>query len=368
MGQRANIKYQISNIKFQISPVRAAQPGRANLKSPTSNHQPPISNLHFPLVAAAGLLLAALFGGYLYIAYLRHDAEFWQDWPKSQPALYWSPYDQTPPAGFFGFAHRTGWKAVGALYTAGQLSGDYGSNEEPDVTTWDTRGAPRACDPQPEYYFIADDLVDRVAVDLAKIKASYDGVGRAVLPNGKGLAFYQTRPSTAGLAPVVLDSLTDSFDSTAVPSAFARSARGSQPADADLGGLVRLVGYDVDTRRASPGGRLAVTLYWQVQSPISADYHVFVHLEGDGTAASPAGIWGQADGRPVCWTYPTFDWRPGQIIADQHAITLKADTPPGDYPVLVGMYRPDTGLRLDVLDEAGQPVANFVKLAAVKIR
>jgi hypothetical protein len=182
------------------------------------------------------------------------------------------------------------------------------------------------------------------------------------------LAFYQARPSTTGLGSIEPGSLAGNFDSTATPSAFARSARGSQPADANLGGLVRLVGYDVDTRRAGPGGRVAVTLYWQVQAPIPADYHVFVHLEGDGTAASPAGIWGQADGRPVCWTYPTFDWRPGQIIADQHAITLKADTPPGDYPILVGMYRPDTGLRLDVLDEAGQPVANFVKLAMVTIR
>ena len=319
-------------------------------------------------MSASGLLLAALFGGYLYTAYLRHDVEFWQDWPESQPALYWSPYDQTPPAGFFGFAHRTGWKAVGALYAAGQLSGDYGSNEEPDVTTWYTRGAPRACDPQPEYYFIADDLVDRVPVDLAKIQASYDGIGWAVLPNGKGLALYQARPSTAGPTSIEPDSLASNFDSTATPSAFARSARGSQPADADLGGLARLVGYDVDTRRAGPGGRLAVTLYWQVQSPVPADYHVFVHLEGDGTDASPAGIWGQADGRPVCWTYPTFDWRPGQIIADQHAITVKVDTPPGDYPVLVGMYRPDTGIRLDVLDGAGQPVTNFIKLTTVTTR
>jgi hypothetical protein len=361
----ANIKTQVPNFKSQISNLKSQTP---NVKRLISILQSLISNLQFPLLAAACLLLAALFGGYLYIAYLRHDVEFWQDWPKSQPALYWSPYDQTPPAGFFGFAHRTGWKAVGALYAAGQLSGDYGSNEEPDVTTWYTRGAPRACDPQPEYYFIADDLVDRVPVDLTKIKASYDSIGRAALPNGKGLAFYQARPSTTGLGSIEPGSLAGNFDSTATPSAFARSARGSQLADANLGGLVRLVGYDVDTRRAGPGGRVAVTLYWQVQAPIPADYHVFVHLEGDGTAASPAGIWGQADGRPVCWTYPTFDWRPGQIIADQHAITLKADTPPGDYPILVGMYRPDTGLRLDVLDEAGQPVANFVKLAMVTIR
>ena len=282
--------------------------------------------------------------------------------------MYWSPYDQPPPTGFFGFAHRTGWKGIGALYADGQLSGDYGSNEEPDVTTWYTRGAPRACDAQPEYYYIADDLVDPWPVDLGVIQANYDAVGRVTLPSGKGLTIYQTRPSTSVLGPVETDAMARAFDRTATPAAFARSARGGHPADVNVGNLVRLIGYDVDARRAWPGGRVAVTLYWRAQSPIPADYHVFVHLEGDGSATSPAGIWGQADGRPVCWTYPTFDWRPGQIIADQHAIIPKPDTPPGDYPILVGMYRPDTGARLDVLDEVGQPVANFIKLTTASVR
>jgi hypothetical protein len=135
--------------------------------------------------------------------------------------------------------------------------------------------------------------------------------------------------------------------------------------------LVRLVGYDVDAQRAWPGGRLAVTLYWQAMAPIKQDYHAFVHL---AAAAPPTGstgtsqIWGQADGRPVCWTYPTTDWRPGQVIADHHAIAIRPDTPPGDYPLLVGMYLPDTGQRLDVLGEEGKPVSNFVALTTVSVR
>ncbi len=328
-----------------------------------------ISNLQSLLLATCSLLLlATLFGGYLYVAYLRHGVEFWQDWPRGRPALYWSPYQELPPAGFFGFAHRTGWKEVGALYADGTLSGDYSSNEEPDVTTWYTRGAPRACDPEPEYYFIADDLVDPWPVDGDIIKAGYDVIGQVTLPNGKGLVIYQARPTTADVGRVETGALARAFDRTATPTAFARSARGSQPAEANLGGLVRLIGYDVDARRAWPGGRVAVTLYWQAQAPISDDYHVFVHLEGDGEGGSAPGIWGQADGRPVCWTYPTFDWRPGQIIADQHAVTIEPDTPPGDYPILVGMYLPDAGVRLDLLDETGKPVANFVKLTTVSIR
>jgi 4-amino-4-deoxy-L-arabinose transferase-like glycosyltransferase len=327
-----------------------------------------VSNLQALIPALCLLSLTSLFSAYLYSAYLRHDVEFWQDWPDSRPLLYWSPYQDLPPAGFFGFVHRSGWKEVGALYAEGTLSGDYGSNEEPDVTTWYTRGAPRACDPQPEYYLIADDLIDPWPVDLGIIQASYDAVGRVTVPNGKGLTLYQARPSSVNLGQLPADGITRAFDRTATPAAFARSARGSQPADANLGNLVRLIGYDVDTRRAWPGGRVAVTLYWQAQVPIADDYHVFVHLEGAGETGSAPPIWGQADGRPVCWTYPTFDWRPGQIIADQHAVNIKPDTPRGNYPLVVGMYLPDSGARLDVLDEAGEPLGNFMELTTVSIQ
>jgi hypothetical protein len=215
---------------------------------------------------------------------------------------------------------------------------------------------------------IADDLVDPWPVDMAGGETDYTAIGRAALANGKGLTIYQVTPTSAALGNLPVDALAHAFDGTATPAAFARSARGGQAAQVDLGGLVQLIGYDVDTRRARPGGRVAVTLYWQAQVPIPQDYHVFVHLEGDTATGSTPGIWGQADGRPVCWTFPTFDWRPGQIIADQHALYVKPDIPRGDYALLIGMYRPDTGTRLDVLDKAGNPAANFIKLATVSIR
>ena len=319
------------------------------------------------LLGCAGAL-AGLFGGYLFVAYLRQDVEYWQDWPRSRPAVYWSPYAEAPVTGFFGFAHRTGWKAVGALFTAGRLLGDYSSNEEADVTAWYTRNAPRACDARPEYYLIADDVVDARPVDMRIVQAEYGLLGRVVLPNGKGLTIYQARPLPDQLGALELDELSLAFDRSAVPSAFSRTARGAHSTEVNLGGSVRLVGYDAYIRRAYPGGRLAVTLYWQAIAPLGEDYHVFVHLENDGSRSDLPGIWGQSDGRPVCWSYPTFDWRPGQIIADHHALMVRPDTPAGEYPLLVGMYRPDTGRRLEVLDRAGKPAGDFAQLLTVHIR
>jgi hypothetical protein len=93
-----------------------------------------------------------------------------------------------------------------------------------------------------------------------------------------------------------------------------------------------------------------------------ASYQVFTHLEGS------AGPVAQADGVPACWRYPTDLWRPGQIIADQHAIPLAQDLPPGDYPLEVGLYLPETFERLDILDEAGNPAGTSLKLVMVNIR
>ncbi|MGC8880596.1 MAG: hypothetical protein ACP5R2_15385, partial [Anaerolineae bacterium] len=181
-------------------------------------------------------------------------------------------------------------------------------------------------------------------------------------PNEKGLMIYRAKSAGTPLGLLSFESLADAFDRTAVPGAFARSAHVTRRVEVDLGGIVRLIGYDLDDQRAYPGGRLTVTLYWQALGTTDEDYHVFVHLE-QGTS-----IWAQSDGRPVCWTYPTYVWRPGQIIADHHALPVRADTPPGTYPILVGMYRPEDGQRLEVLDAAAHPIANAIRVTTVTIR
>lgn len=304
------------------------------------------------------LVLPTLF---LWNAFVRHDVEYWQDYPNGNLSIFWTPYPEPPKAGFFGFAHRAGWKAVGQQIAAGQLSGDYGSNEEPDVTTWYTRGAPRACDPRPEYYFLADDLIDPVPVPAEVLNSSYRQIGGVVLPNQKQLRIMQQTPVTQ--QPGQLDELqlSRAFDASATPAAFARSARGSLPAQANFANLIQLVGYNLDTRRAYAGGRVPVTLYWQAIAPIPASYQVFTHLAGE------TGPVAQADGVPVCWSYPTDVWRPGQIIADQHAIIISPDTPPGQYPLEIGLYLPDTFERLDVLDVAGNPAGASITLEEVLI-
>jgi hypothetical protein len=138
-----------------------------------------------------------------------------------------------------------------------------------------------------------------------------------------------------------------------------RSPLPSAPAvtvNADLGGLVRLVGYQVDS--LSPRAR-QVTLFWTPLAPIPDDYTVFVHVrDAKGTNIA------QRDAQPLGGDYPTHQWRAGETVIDPYRIDLPADLPPGEYRIVAGMYRLETMERLPVAgDTSGENAVSLGRLA-----
>ena len=120
------------------------------------------------------------------------------------------------------------------------------------------------------------------------------------------------------------------------------------PQAATFGDSIRLLGYALDKTSDQPGGTLRVTLYWQALNPTASSYVVFAHL------LDPNGILrGQKDTVPRGGELPTDHWLPGEVIADSYDITLASDAPRGSYLIEVGMYLPNTGARLAVLDANG---------------
>ena len=112
------------------------------------------------------------------------------------------------------------------------------------------------------------------------------------------------------------------------------------PVSASFGEQIELLGYDV----AQEGGALTVTLHWRAQQIPQADYTVFVHLLDTGDEAIS-----QHDGQPQDGAYPTSIWDAGEVVVDEHGLTLPPDLPPGDYGLRVGLYRLETGERLPVI-------------------
>jgi hypothetical protein len=132
------------------------------------------------------------------------------------------------------------------------------------------------------------------------------------------------------------------------------------PLDVDFGGEIRLLGYSLTCEpRATTCG---LDLFWQPSTNVESDYTVFVHLVGqEGQKA------GQHDGVPVGGFYPTSAWEPGEVVVDGHPLEISANTPPGDYELVVGLYVLETAERLPVLGPDGQPEGDHVVLETVPI-
>lgn len=146
-----------------------------------------------------------------------------------------------------------------------------------------------------------------------------------------------------------------------------RRPRVRKASDVSLGGEVRLLGYDMDSvtcgvsiENLTDDCWLDLVLYWEAEQKMRRDYTVFVHVVGpDGQ------IWAQRDTPPDNGAYPTPRWVIGEVVTDPIRVPLSPDSPITSLKVVVGMYYPDTGQRLPVLDSQGQPVDDKVVLSRI---
>lgn len=302
--------------------------------------------------AVAFCALYLVFAWYIFIAFVGHSPEYINTYPEHKNPFFWTPYEELPPEGYFGFPHRAGWKVVGELYRAGILRGDYSVHESSVITFWYTRRAPRACSQEAEY---------RLVYTGEDEPPGYGLIGTILTGGEPRLRLYQLLPANLEPATYHLEDYESPFDATMTPDQVAGPPEISRPLNFDLGHEIKFLGYDLDARRAFPGGSLTLTTYWQAIKPAEKSYHVFVHLETER-------IWSQSDGVPLCDSYPTHHWRPGQAIGDHRRLEIPPETPPGRYPLLVGLYDPDSGVRLDVFDEMGMSQGNFIFLEEVEVR
>jgi 4-amino-4-deoxy-L-arabinose transferase-like glycosyltransferase len=150
-----------------------------------------------------------------------------------------------------------------------------------------------------------------------------------------------------------------SFDS--VPYAWVCPAYPTDPeifaidhrSDARLDDHISLLGYELSATRLSAGDALTVTLFWQSDGRLVADYHVFVHLlDADGQMVA------QHDGVPMQGERPTWDWRDREVLRDDHALLVDADTSPGTYTLAAGMYDFQTIIRLPVTGLGGNGLSD----------
>jgi hypothetical protein len=117
------------------------------------------------------------------------------------------------------------------------------------------------------------------------------------------------------------------------------------PVDALFGDALRLMGYQLHQE----GDQLTVSLHWRAERLMEKDYKIFVHVLDPATGARVA----QDDSMPLRWAHRTTYWSAGEAVTDDIPLSLQ-NAPAGVYHVVVGVYEPETGERLPVMDKAGE--------------
>lgn len=320
------------------------------------------------LLAGVGLatVAVAVFGWYLYQVFIYNRVEVVETWEQNRPRGYWTPSEELRAGLEFGLPHRSGWKAIGVLYQDGRLDGFFRTNAQEWLADWYVRGVKR-CERDTTYLFI--DLRKTVSDNLREQqeRGAYTHIGTILVYGEPRLEIYQRdAPSetpwtydVAAMEPRFDAQLSTPFLSLGAPAVY--PAIESQ-ARYRLGDRIWLDGYELETRRVHPGDTLDLTLYWRVAGDVDTRYTVFNQVIEQDVA-----IYGQRDREPGCDGAPTSDWERGQEIADRYRIPIRPDAKPGVYPLLTGMYQSQTGERLQVFNQQGEPIGSAVEVATIEI-
>lgn len=127
----------------------------------------------------------------------------------------------------------------------------------------------------------------------------------------------------------------------------------ASPALARFSDGVELLNVEVSSANVS---RLQVRIRWRATDSVMEDYTIFLHYLRDGERIA------QADGQPAGAHYPTTIWRPGDVLNDDRFVDGVGEPLPGRDTLRIGLWHPESGAVLHLLDEAGNPAGDWIEV------
>jgi len=108
---------------------------------------------------------------------------------------------------------------------------------------------------------------------------------------------------------------------------------------------IALVGIDQDLTNFQPtsGSTILISFYWELLQEVDTDYQVFLHLLDDQGSAQAIFDFQPFDGRR-----PFSDWPAEKTIRETRVFELPVDLSPGNYSLVVGLYKPGSLERLSI--------------------
>jgi hypothetical protein len=134
------------------------------------------------------------------------------------------------------------------------------------------------------------------------------------------------------------------------------------PLSLSFGKQVRLLGYDMNTSKLSPGEALVVTFYWKFLAPMSPDMTINVSLRD-----TQGKLQNGSDARPLDGYFFTDKVTPGTVLRDVHKLTVAPGTPVNCYRLEVGWYSPSNGQQLEVRDAVGNSPGTQAIIGEVEV-
>jgi hypothetical protein len=161
------------------------------------------------------------------------------------------------------------------------------------------------------------------------------------------------------------------------PAAWRPPARKLERAVGNLRGEILMTDAWVNGKRITgdrnmvtvrPGERLYVMLKWESLKPIDENYKVFVQLLDEGMRVRAQGD----DKAPLRGSAPTLlwfpRWRRGTEILDRYELDLPPDLPPGQYPLVAGMYGFTSFKRVQTVSPSGDMAGDWITIAHLQVQ
>ncbi|NJN81566.1 MAG: hypothetical protein HC802_04290 [Caldilineaceae bacterium] len=315
-------------------------------------------------VAGAAALIA-LFAFYAVNIFIRHDVEVVRNWETQDVMPAWLVSTPTTGNPIFGVPHRSGWKAVGALFDDGLVSGSYAANVRQWIGDWYTRGGVY-CEDAPEIVIL--ELLEREEeqAELVEAMGGDYGLAAVVQVDGEPRIHLYQRGMVDHPVTISADEYSARFDRTMADADFPILLPDVAPQTTGLnirfGESLALAGYRLAESEVARGQALDLVLVWQVIAPVSTDYTLFAQILGP-----EARKFGQLDTTLDCNSKPTSDWQVGDRVVGHYRIPVFQNGESGVYPLWIGLYDNLVRERLHIVDGDGNDVGDAVKLASITV-
>jgi mannosyltransferase len=126
----------------------------------------------------------------------------------------------------------------------------------------------------------------------------------------------------------------------------------SQLLEADFGGRIALLGYELGRDAVQPGDSLYLMLFWQALADLDENYSLTVALVDE-----KGKMVGEARFSPLVWAHPTSRWLADEVWRGQYDFTVPIEAQPGQAQLQIGL-----------VDEPGRPLGESVSLASLEVQ